>query len=62
MARNWAISPNLDGKIQSCQFWLKIGTHGLLEVLILHLHLEILTSKSIFGQIWVEKVKVVRFA
>ena len=34
IARNWAISPNLDQKIKSCPFWLKIGTHGILEVLI----------------------------
>ena len=33
-ARNWAISPNLDQKIKSCLFWLKIGTRGILEVLI----------------------------
>ena len=32
--RNWAISPNLGRKIKSCPFWLKIGTHGILEVLI----------------------------
>ena len=36
IARNWAISPNLDRKIKSCQFWLKIGTHAILEVLILN--------------------------
>ena len=34
IARNWAISPNLDQKIQSCPFWLKIGPHGILEALI----------------------------
>ena len=33
-ARNWAISPNLGWKIQSCPFWLKIGSHGILEGLI----------------------------
>ena len=32
--RNWAISPNLGQKIKSCPFWLKIDTHGILEVLI----------------------------
>ena len=31
---NWAISPNLGQKIKSCPFWLKIGTHGILQVLI----------------------------
>ena len=36
IARNWAISPNLGRKIKSCPFWLKIGTHGILEVLILN--------------------------
>ena len=34
IARNWAISPNLGHKIKSCPSWLKIGTHGILEVLI----------------------------
>ena len=34
IARNWAISSNLGQKIKSCPFWLKIGTHGILEVLI----------------------------
>ena len=34
IARNWAISPNLGRKTKSCPFWLKIGTHGILEVLI----------------------------
>ena len=34
IARNWAISPNLDQKIKNCPFCLKIGTHGLLDVLI----------------------------
>ena len=34
IARNWGISPNLERKIESCPFWLKIGTHGKLEVLI----------------------------
>ena len=31
ITRNWAISPNLGQKIKSCQFWLKTGTHGILE-------------------------------
>ena len=34
IARNWAISPNLGRKIKSYRFWLKIGTHGILKVLI----------------------------
>ena len=34
IARNWAISPNLGRKIQIYPFWLKIGAHGILEVLI----------------------------
>ena len=34
IARNWAISPNLGRKIESCPFWLKIGTSGILQVLI----------------------------
>ena len=32
--RNWAISLNLGRKTQSCLFWLKIGTHSVLGVLI----------------------------
>ena len=31
---NWAFSPNLGGKIQSCPFCLKIDQYGILEVLI----------------------------
>ena len=34
ITRNWAISPNLGYKSKSCPFGLKIGTHGILEVLI----------------------------
>ena len=34
IARNWSISPNLGQKIKSCPFWLKIGTLGILEMLI----------------------------
>ena len=34
IARNWVISPNLGQKIKSYLFWLKIGKHGVLEVLI----------------------------
>ena len=34
IAHNWAISPNLGWKIKSYPFWLKIGTHGILKVLI----------------------------
>ena len=34
IARNGAISPTLGRNIQNCPFWLKIGSHGILEVLI----------------------------
>ena len=34
ITRNWEISPNLGQKIQSCPFYLKIGSHGILEVVI----------------------------
>ena len=57
IARNWAISPNLGRKIKICPFWLKISIHGILEVLIFHIP----TPKFIFGQIWAQKFKVVRF-
>ena len=63
IARNWPISPNLDRKMKSCQFWLKIGTHAILEVLIPNpdLHYWNFNPKSIFGQIWAQKFIVVRF-
>ena len=44
IARNWAISPNLGRKIKSCPFWLKIGTNGILEVLISNLDLNFWNS------------------
>ena len=34
IACNWAISQNLVQKLKSCTFSLKVGTHGILEVLI----------------------------
>ena len=34
IAHNWAISQTLGQKIKNCPFWLKIGMHGTLEVLI----------------------------
>ena len=34
IARNWTVSPNVGQKVKSCPFWLKIGTHDTLEVLI----------------------------
>ena len=40
-------------------FWLKIGRHGILEALIPNLDLDFWnsdTQKSIFGQIWSEKL------
>ena len=56
----WA---NLGSKSQSCPFCLKIGTKGISRMLILipTLVLWISNSKFPFGQIWVKKVKVVRF-
>ena len=39
ISRNWAISPNLGQKIKICPFWLQIGTHVTLEVLIPNQHL-----------------------
>ena len=64
IARNWGISPNLGKKFQNCLFFLKIGTHGILEELILHpdLVFQNPTPKSIFGQIWFEEVKILHFA
>ena len=34
IARNWAISQTLGQKIKSCPFWVKIGTHGILDLLV----------------------------
>ena len=63
IARNWAISPNLGRKIQSCPFWLKIGSHGILKLLIPNPDLDFwnFNPKIHFGEIWAQKVKVVRF-
>ena len=36
IACNWEIPLSLDQKNKSCPFWLKIGTCGILEVLILN--------------------------
>ena len=54
IARNWAISPNLGQKIQSCPFCLKIGTHGISRMLILipTLVFWIWNPNFLFGQIW----------
>ena len=41
---NWAISPNLGRKSQSCPFCLKIDTHGILKELILHPDLDFQNS------------------
>ena len=46
IARSWAISPNLGRKIKSCPFWLKIGTHGILEALIPNSDLDFWKSDS----------------
>ena len=51
-------------KSQICSLFLKIGTHGILTMLILipTLVFWISNPKSIFWQIWAKKVKVVCFA
>ena len=46
IARNWAISPNLGRKIKSCPFWLKIGTHNILDVSIPNPDLDFWNSDS----------------
>ena len=60
---NWAISPNLGRKIKNCPFRLQIGTHGILEVLILNPDLDFWNSDSKIhvGQIWAQKFKIVCF-
>ena len=54
---------NLGQKSQSCSFCLKICTHVISRLLILvpTLVFWISKPKSIFGQIWTEKLKVVQF-
>ena len=52
---------NLGPKIQSCLFCLKIGAHSISRMQILNPDFWILTPKSIFWQIWVQKLKVVHF-
>ena len=61
IVHNWAISPNLGQKIKKCQFWLKIGTQGILEMLIPSPDLDFWNfhRKLVFGQIWTQKFKVV---
>ena len=57
----WA---NLGRKSQSSLYWLKIGTNGISRMLIL-IRISIFwifNPKSIFGQVWAKKVKVVGFA
>ena len=61
--RNWTISPNLDQKIKSFPFWLKIGTHGILEVLSLNADFDFWNSHPKI-HFWVNlgpKFKVVHF-
>ena len=49
-------------KIQSCPFWLKIGSYGISRMLILFpiLVFWISNPQSISGQIWAKKIKVCR--
>ena len=63
IVRNWAISPNLGQKIKSCSFWLKIGTLGILEVLIPNLRLDFwnFDPKIYFWANLAQKFKLVRF-
>ena len=44
IARNCTISPILGQKIKSCPFWLNIGTHGIIEVLIPNSNLDFWSS------------------
>ena len=57
----WA---NLGQISESCPFCLKTGTHSISRMIILipTLVFWISNPKSIFGQIWAKKVKVVCFA
>ena len=60
IARNWATSPNLDRKSQSCAFWLKIGRHGILEGPVTNPDLDFVKYKpqnSFFGKFGPKKSK-----
>ena len=63
IARYWAISPNFGRKIKSCPFWMKIGTHGILEVLIPNPNLDFwnFDHKIHFRATLGQKFKAVRF-
>ena len=64
IARNWAISPNLGRKTKCCPFWLKIGTHGILEVLIQNPDLDFWNSNPkihFWANLGAQKFKVVCF-
>ena len=63
IARNWTISSNLDQKIKSRSFWLKIGSYGTLEVLTPNSDLDFgnFDPKIHFWANLDPKVKVVRF-
>ena len=56
----WA---NLSRKSKSCSVWLEIGTQSVSTILILipTLFFSVSNPKSFFGQIWIEKFKVVYF-
>ena len=61
IARAWAIFPNLSHKIQSCPFWMRIGSHGILEVLIPNLDLDFWNSdpQNLFlGKFGPKKIKL----
>ena len=63
IACNWAISPNLGRKIKSYPFWLKIGMHGILTMLILvpTLFFWIGNLNPFLGRFGLKKSKVVCF-
>ena len=64
-ARNWTTSPNLGPKIKIYPFWLKIGTHGILELFIPTKSrlrfLKFWPQNSFFEKIWAQKFKVICF-
>ena len=59
----WISDPNLDQKSQSCPVRLKIGTQTVSAMLIFvpALLFSVSHPKSFFGQIWIEKFKLVLF-
>ena len=58
IARNWANSLNLGRKNKSCPSWLKIGSYGILEMLIPNLDLDFWNSDPFLDKFRFKKSKL----